>query len=61
MAKTPGEEIFFVPEVVKHWRLEELSLSGISLNAATLTSISDYLKNEMSDNLCVLNLDRCYF
>ena len=59
MAKTPGEETFFAPEVVKHWRLEELSLSGISLNAATIKSISDYLRDDMSDNLRILNLDRC--
>lgn len=41
------------------WKLQELILDGVAINAKTLESISTYLASAMSDDLYILNLDQC--
>jgi len=41
------------------WKLQELVLDGVAINAKTLESVSTYLASPMSDNLYILNLDQC--
>ena len=58
ISRTPADVTLFAPEVIGSWRLEELFLSGVPLNEPTLESLSGYLKNDMSNNLRVLELER---
>ncbi|KAK2628494.1 hypothetical protein QTJ16_001597 [Diplocarpon rosae] len=56
---TTGEQPLVLPEILMTWRLQELILDGVAINARTLESISTYLASDMSNELYVLNLDQC--
>lgn len=49
----------FDDEALLTWRLQELDLSGIVLNDATVQSVADYLADGSSQDLRVLRLDYC--
>ncbi|KAE8447422.1 hypothetical protein EG329_010836 [Mollisiaceae sp. DMI_Dod_QoI] len=56
---TTSKESIFILDVMLTWKLEELHLDGIAINANTLDAISTYLASEASDNLRILHLDQC--
>jgi len=56
---TSSEGPLISPEVMLAWRLEELILTGVSINDKTLDSVSTYLASEMSDSLYLLQMDQC--
>ncbi|KAF2750253.1 leucine rich repeat protein-like protein [Sporormia fimetaria CBS 119925] len=61
LARTSGEEPLISLETFQAWKLQELGLSGTSLNAATVDAIASYLVNyHQSSALRELKLDHCY-
>ncbi|KAH7393416.1 hypothetical protein BKA64DRAFT_86771 [Cadophora sp. MPI-SDFR-AT-0126] len=56
---TTGDQPMVLPEILMTWKLQELVLDGVAINAKTLESISTYLGSAMSDDLYILNLDQC--
>ncbi|KAF2868432.1 leucine rich repeat protein-like protein [Massariosphaeria phaeospora] len=61
VARTSGLEPLITVETFQGWRLQELVLSGTSLNSATVDAIASYLVNyKQSKALRELRLDHCY-
>ncbi|EME43507.1 hypothetical protein DOTSEDRAFT_72772 [Dothistroma septosporum NZE10] len=60
VSRTSGTEPFITAETLLIWRLQELRLSGTSLNAATIDAISTYLAHPQSDSLHELYVDNTY-
>jgi hypothetical protein len=61
VARTSGPEPMISVETFQGWRLQELTLSGTSLNAAMVDAIASYLVNhKQSAALHELRLDHCY-
>ncbi|KAJ4353820.1 uncharacterized protein N0V89_005550 [Didymosphaeria variabile] len=61
VARTSGDEPLITVETFHAWRLQELILSGTSLNKATVDAIASYLVNyKQSAALRELRLDHCY-
>ncbi|KAF2446188.1 RNI-like protein [Karstenula rhodostoma CBS 690.94] len=61
VARTSGDEPLIAVETFQAWRLQELVLSGTSLNKATVDAIASYLVNyKQSAALRDLRLDHCY-
>ncbi|CZS93753.1 uncharacterized protein RAG0_03895 [Rhynchosporium agropyri] len=56
---TTGDQPLVLPEILMTWKLQELVLDGVPINAQTLESISTYLASPMSDDLYKLKLDQC--
>lgn len=60
VSRTSGAEPFIQAETLLIWRLQELRLTGTSLNAATIDAISTYLAHPQSTSLHELYLDNTY-
>ncbi|KAF2181669.1 leucine rich repeat protein-like protein [Zopfia rhizophila CBS 207.26] len=61
VARTSGPEPLISVETFQAWRLQELILSGTSLNPAMVDAIASYLVNyKQSKGLRELRLDHCY-
>ena len=60
VSRTSGTEPFIQAETLSKWRLQELRLTGTSLNAATIDAISTYLAHPHSASLHELYLDNTY-
>ncbi|KAF2639034.1 leucine rich repeat protein-like protein [Massarina eburnea CBS 473.64] len=61
IARTSGPEPLISVETFQAWRLQELILSGTSLNTAMVDAIASYLVNyKQSSALRELRLDHCY-
>lgn len=60
MSRTSGPEPFMQAETLLIWRLQELRLSGTTLNPATIDAISTYLAHPQSSSLHELYLDNTY-
>lgn len=61
LARTSGPEPLISFETFQAWRLQELVLSGTSLNSAMVDAIASYLVNyKQSGALRELKLDHCY-
>ncbi|KAF2676765.1 leucine rich repeat protein-like protein [Lentithecium fluviatile CBS 122367] len=61
VARTSGPEPLISVETFQAWRLQELILSGTSLNSAMVDAIASYLVNyKQSAALRELRLDHCY-
>ncbi|KAF2115072.1 leucine rich repeat protein-like protein [Lophiotrema nucula] len=61
LARTSGDEPLISLETFQAWRLQELVLSGTSLNPAMVDAIASYLVNhKQSKALRELKLDHCY-
>ncbi|WPH00767.1 Hypothetical protein R9X50_00359700 [Acrodontium crateriforme] len=58
--RTSGDEPLLQPETLLIWRLEELTLSGTTLNSASVDSISTYLAHPQSNSLRELLIDNAY-
>ncbi|THX10744.1 leucine rich repeat protein [Aureobasidium pullulans] len=59
-SRTSGAEPLFNAETLLTWRLEELRLTGTSLNENTIQALATYLKHQQSDTLRELYLDSAY-
>ncbi|KAG9514631.1 leucine rich repeat protein, partial [Aureobasidium melanogenum] len=59
-SRTSGAEPLFNAETLLTWRLEELRLTGTSLNENTIQALATYLKHPQSDTLRELYLDSAY-
>ncbi|KAH0140131.1 leucine rich repeat protein, partial [Aureobasidium melanogenum] len=59
-SRTSGAEPLFNAETLLTWRLEELRLTGTSLNEHTIQALATYLKHPQSDTLRELYLDSAY-
>ncbi|KXT04875.1 hypothetical protein AC578_3468 [Pseudocercospora eumusae] len=60
VSRTSGSEPFLQAETLLIWRLQELRLSGTTLNAATIDAVATYLAHPQSDSLHELYLDNTY-
>ncbi|KAF2474105.1 leucine rich repeat protein-like protein [Lindgomyces ingoldianus] len=61
VARTSGPEPLMTIETFQAWKLQELILSGTSLNSAMVDTIASYLINyKQSSALRELKLDHCY-
>ncbi|KAK4548524.1 hypothetical protein LTR36_009434 [Oleoguttula mirabilis] len=60
VSRTSGEEPLFQAETLLIWRLQELRLSGASLNSATIDALATYLAHPQSSSLHELYLDNAY-
>ena len=60
VSRTSSSEPFIQAETLLIWRLQELRLSGTTLNAATIDAVSTYLAHPQSDSLHELYLDNTY-
>ncbi|RMZ16298.1 hypothetical protein D0860_01112 [Hortaea werneckii] len=60
VSQTSGKEPILQPETLLIWRLQELRLSGTTLNKATIDSLATYLAHPQSDSLHELSIDHCY-
>lgn len=61
LARSSGLESLISVETFQGWRLQELILSGTSLNAATVDAIAGYLSNyKRSSALREIKLDHCF-
>ena len=61
VARSSGLESLISVETFQGWRLQELTLSGTSLNAATVDAIAGYLANyKQSSALREIKLDHCF-
>ncbi|USW51354.1 Putative pleckstrin domain, leucine-rich repeat domain superfamily [Septoria linicola] len=60
VSRTSGTEPFIQAETLLVWRLQELRLTGTTLNAATIDAISTYLAHPQSASLHELYLDKTY-
>ncbi|KAF2004527.1 leucine rich repeat protein-like protein [Amniculicola lignicola CBS 123094] len=61
VARTSGPEPLISVETFQAWRLQELILSGTSLNSAMVDAIASYLVNyKQSKGLRELKLDHCF-
>ena len=61
LARTSGNEPMISVETFQGWRLQELILSGTSMNSAMVDAIASYLVNyKQSSALRELKLDHCY-
>lgn len=61
VARSSGLESLISVETFHGWRLQELTLSGTSLNAATVDAIAGYLVNyKRSSALREIKLDHCF-
>ncbi|KAK1456940.1 leucine rich repeat protein [Colletotrichum cuscutae] len=56
---TQAKDTIFLDETIMGWGLEELDLSHINLNDATLQVLGDYLKSSQADYLRRLDLNNC--
>lgn len=59
MSRSSGPEPLISANVLLRWKLEELNLSGITMNAGSLDALSQYLKSPQSDTLRELKLNQC--
>jgi len=59
-SRTSGAEPLFNAETLLTWRLEELRLTGTTLNENTIQALATYLKHPQSDTLHELYLDSAY-
>ncbi|KAF2207143.1 hypothetical protein CERZMDRAFT_115339 [Cercospora zeae-maydis SCOH1-5] len=59
-SRTSGNEAFIQAETLLMWRLQELRLTGTSLNPNTIDAISTYLAHPQSASLHELYLDNTY-
>lgn len=59
MSRSSGPEPLIPANILLRWKLEELNLSGIALNAGSLDALSTYLKSPQSDTLRELQLNQC--
>lgn len=59
-SRTSGAEPLFKAETLLTWRLEELRLTGTTLNENTVQALATYLKHQQSDTLRELYLDSAY-
>lgn len=59
MSRSSGPEPLIPANVLLRWKLEELNLSGIAMNAGSLDALSNYLKSPQSDTLRELQLNKC--
>ncbi|CAK1365602.1 unnamed protein product [Cercospora beticola] len=60
VSRTSGSEAFIQAETLLMWRLQELRLTGTTLNANTIDAISTYLAHPQSASLHELYLDNTY-
>ncbi|KAF2261089.1 RNI-like protein [Lojkania enalia] len=61
LSRSAGDEPLISLETFQAWRLQELILSGTSLNSAMVDAIASYLVNYRQSNaLRELKLDHCY-
>ena len=60
LARTSGGEPLLTAETLLIWRLQELRLSGISLNAASIDAVATYLAHPQSRTLHELSVDNAY-
>lgn len=60
VSRTSGSEPFIQAETLLIWRLQELRLSGTTLNEATVDAISTYLAHPQSGSLHELYVDNTY-
>ncbi|CAK4017834.1 Hypothetical predicted protein [Lecanosticta acicola] len=60
VSRTSSSEPFIQAETLLIWRLQELRLSGTTLNQATIDAISTYLAHPQSDSLHELYLDNTH-
>lgn len=61
VARSSGAESLISVETFQGWRLQELILSGTSLNSAMVDAIASYLVNyKQSQSLRELRLDHCF-
>ncbi|OAL50916.1 leucine rich repeat protein-like protein [Pyrenochaeta sp. DS3sAY3a] len=61
VARASGIESLISVETIQGWRLQELILSGTSLNSAMVDAIASYLVNyKQSQGLRELRLDHCF-
>ena len=57
--RTSGPEPFIAPRTLLAWRLEELQLSGTTMNEQTVDAIAMYLASPQSETLRELHLNQC--
>ncbi|KAK5120004.1 hypothetical protein LTR85_007080 [Meristemomyces frigidus] len=60
VSRTSGNEPLLQAETLLIWRLQELRLSGASLNPATIDALATYLAHPQSSSLHELYLDNAY-
>ncbi|KAK4501678.1 hypothetical protein PRZ48_007487 [Zasmidium cellare] len=60
VSRTSGSESFIQAETLLVWRLQELRLSGTTLNATTVDAVSTYLAHPQSNSLHELYVDNTY-
>ncbi|KAF2172777.1 hypothetical protein M409DRAFT_62475 [Zasmidium cellare ATCC 36951] len=60
VSRTSGSESFIQAETLLIWRLQELRLSGTTLNATTVDAVSTYLAHPQSNSLHELYVDNTY-
>ena len=59
-ARTSGSEPLLTAETLLIWRLQELRLSGTSLNSASIDAVATYLAHPQSRTLHELSVDNAY-
>ncbi|TKA28926.1 hypothetical protein B0A50_03337 [Salinomyces thailandicus] len=60
VSQTSGSEPLLQAETLLIWRLQELRLSGTTLNKATIEALGTYLAHPQSNSLHELYIDHCY-
>ncbi|KAK5134813.1 hypothetical protein LTR08_006045 [Meristemomyces frigidus] len=60
VSRTSGSDPLLQAETLLIWRLQELRLSGTSLNSATIDALATYLAHPQSNSLHELYLDNAY-
>ena len=60
VSRTSGNEPLLQTETLLMWRLQELRLTGVALNEATVDAVATYLAHPQSDSLHELYLDHAY-
>lgn len=60
ISQTSGSEPLLQAETLLIWRLQELRLSGTTLNKATIDALATYLAHPQSNSLHELYIDHCY-
>jgi hypothetical protein len=60
VSRTSGSEPLLQAETLLIWRLQELRLSGTTLNEASIDAVSTYLAHPQSDSLHELFFDNAY-
>ncbi|GAB7347841.1 hypothetical protein MBLNU459_g5375t1 [Dothideomycetes sp. NU459] len=59
-SRTSGPEPLLSAETLLSWRLDELKLTGTTLNANSVQALAEYLRHPQSDTLHELYLDHAY-